>query len=97
MEIEYHIPMAPLVAILVVAIEIGGGISILIGFQTRIFSAILFFYLLILTFWQFPIWSDFQANFDDFIRNLAIMGGLLIEEYAGAGPDSLDESHVFDT
>lgn len=90
------IPMAPLVAIIVVAIEVGGGIAILIGFQTRLFSAILAAYLIVLTIIEYPVWENFD-HFDNFIRNLAILGGLFIEEYAGAGPDSIDESHLFDT
>ncbi|MEQ9063055.1 MAG: DoxX family protein [Vicingaceae bacterium] len=89
-------PVAPLVAILVVFIELGGGIAILIGFYTRFFAPIMAVYLFVVTLVSFPFWSD-MIHFDDFIRNMAIVGGLIIEDFAGAGPESVDDSHFFDT
>ena len=89
------VPVAPLVAMLVVFIELGGGIAILIGFYTRFFSPLMAIYLFFVTIFSYPFWSD-MVHFDDFIRNMAIVGGLIIEDFAGAGPESVDESHFFD-
>ncbi len=89
------IPLAPLVAMLVVFIELGGGIAILVGFYTRFFSPLMALYLFIATLVVYPFWSDL-GHFEDFIRNIAIIGGLIIEDFAGAGPESVDDSHYFD-
>ena len=90
------VPAAPFFAILVVLIELGGGISMVLGFNARFFSFIMAIYLLIVTFLEYPIWSDYDAYFHLFIRNIAIIGGLFMVNSHGAGPSSVDESHVFD-
>ena len=89
-------PMAPFIAILVVLIELGGGVSLILGFNAKFFSFVMALYLLIVTFVEYPFWSDFQAFFEEFIRNMAIVGGLFMVNSHGAGPQSVDESHVFD-
>ena len=89
-------PMAPIVLIIVIFIELIGGIAVLIGFQAKFFSPIMALYLFVITIVNYPFWSDFMF-FEEFIRNMAIVGGLLILEYAGAGQESVDGSHFFDT
>lgn len=91
------IPIAPLLAILVVFIELGGGIAIMVGFYAKFFSSIMAIYLLVVTMFYFPFWLDFELYFDGFILNMAIVGGLIIEDFAGAGENSVDDAHLFDT
>ena len=74
---------------LVIALELGGGLAVLLGWQTR-FSAFLLA--------GFCIVSGviFHANFSDqmqsilFMKNLAMAGGFLFLVAGGAGPWSLD-------
>lgn len=72
-----------------VAIELGGGLALLLGFMTR-FAATLLVLFMIPTTWIF------HTNFPDpnqvihFLKNLAIMGGLLYASVFGAGPLSVD-------
>ena len=89
------IPVAPLAAVIVICIELGGGIAVLVGFYTKFFSPIMAIYLIVVTIVNFPFWSNYDF-FENFIINMAIVGGLLIESYAGAGPESIDASHFFD-
>ncbi len=101
LEIDDGIPAAPFVAILVVIIELGGGISLILGFNARFFSFVMAIYLLIVTLVEYHAWVNADGNFDQgmfelFVRNLAIIGGLLMVNSHGAGPSSVDESHVFD-
>ena len=96
LEIVDGIPGAPLIAILAIMIELGGGMALIFGFSAKFFSFIMAFYLMIVTFTQFHFWSDFEM-FEEFIRNIAIIGGLLMINSHGAGPSSVDSSHVFDT
>lgn len=88
-------PAAPLVALLVVVIELGGGISLILGFNARFFSLVMGIYLFIVTFVEVQFWNDMEL-FDDFLKNIAIIGGLLMVNSHGAGPSSVDESHIFD-
>ena len=89
------VPAAPLVSIIVVFIELGGGVAILIGFYTRFFTSIMAIYLIGVTIFNYPFWFDMDL-LEDFMKNFAIIGGLIIEDYAGAGKNSVDDSHVFD-
>jgi len=74
---------------LVITLELGGGLAVLLGWQTR-FSAFLLA--------GFCIVSGviFHANFSDqmqsilFMKNLAMAGGFLFLVAGGAGPWSLD-------
>ena len=87
--------IAPLIAVLIIVIELGGGIALLVGFYARFFSPIMAVYLITFTIMHYPFWSDFQY-FEGFMTQMAVVGGLFIETYAGAGPDSVDGSHYFD-
>lgn len=88
-------PAAPFFALLVVIIELGGGISLILGFNARFFSFIMGVYLFIVTMVEVQFWNDMEL-FDDFLKNIAIIGGLFMVNSHGAGPSSVDESHVFD-
>ena len=89
------IPMAPAVAILVIIIELGGGLALMLGFNAKFFSMIMTVYMVILTAVFHPIWSDLTL-YQDFLKDLAVIGGLLMINSHGAGKSSVDGSHVFD-
>lgn len=83
------LPFAGLVYVLTLAVEIGGGALLLIGFQVRVIAAILGLFTLAAAI-------IFHSNFADqnqmvhFMKNLAIMGGLLQIAAVDAGRISLD-------
>jgi putative oxidoreductase len=74
---------------LVIALEIGGGLAVLAGFQTRISAFLLAGFCLLSA-------AIFHADFGDpmqsilFMKNLAIAGGLLTLIASGAGAWSVD-------
>lgn len=89
-------PLATIAAGVAIAIELLGGLAILAGFQTKLTAWIVFLYLIPTTlmfhnFWamQGAIRMDNQVHF---LKNLAIMGGLLLLASNGAGAYSLDAS-----
>jgi putative oxidoreductase len=88
-------PMAPFISIVVVIIELGGGISLILGFNARFFSFVMAIYLLVVTIVEVQFWSNFDL-FHDFLLNIGVIGGLLLVNSHGAGPNSVDESHIFD-
>jgi putative oxidoreductase len=74
---------------LVIALEVGGALAIIIGWQTRIVALLLAGFTLLSA-------GIFHTNFSDhiqmlmFMKNLAIAGGFLLLVAHGAGPLSLD-------
>ena len=76
------------------AIEILGGLAVLAGFQAKIAAWILFVYLIPATLLFHNFWAmqgiermDNQAHF---MKNVAILGGLLLLAASGPGAYSID-------
>jgi putative oxidoreductase len=92
----YGVPVAsaPLLLGLATTIEIMGGMLVLIGYQTRLGAAMLFFYMIPVTLVFHRFWAlqgaEMQMQMANFLKNLSIMGGLLIVATYGAGRQSLD-------
>ncbi len=84
------IPAAGVLSVLVIMIEIFGGLSILLGFKAKWGAIALFIFLI-------PVTLIFHTEFTDqiqsimLLKNLAMMGGLLMVANYGSGPYSLDE------
>jgi putative oxidoreductase len=80
------------------AIEILGGLAVLTGFQTKLSSWALFVYLIPITLLFHNIWAvqgtdrmDAQIHF---LKNIAILGGLLIHATSGAGGYSFNAARA---
>lgn len=75
-------------------IELVGGIFIILGFGARFFAVVIFLFLIPVNYLFHPFWSitdaaAMQTEMMSFIKNLAIMGGLLALAVAGPGGLSL--------
>ena len=74
---------------LVILLELGGGLALIVGFQTRVIA------LLLALFWIVSALL-FHVHLADaiqqimFMKNLAIAGGLLLLTLHGAGTPSVD-------
>jgi putative oxidoreductase len=77
-----------------IAVELLGGLSLMLGFKTRYGAALLFLFMIPTTFIFHDFWSvseaEYQMQFLMFFKNLAIMGGLLYVISSGPGCFSLD-------
>lgn len=73
---------------LVIALEIGGGLALLLGFQTRIVAFLLAGFCLLAAM-LFHTGAD-QMQHIMFMKNLAMAGGLLAFTLHGGGRLSLD-------
>lgn len=87
-------PLVPLFLIGAICIEVGGGLSVMLGFRPRIGAAALMVFLLPATlvfhnFWTYPP-AEQQVQMAMFLKNLSILGGLLLVAAFGAGPASAD-------
>jgi putative oxidoreductase len=92
------LPMASVAVAGAAVLELAGGLAILVGFQTRITAWLLFLYLIPTTFYFHNFWAmqgmEQQQNMINFLKNAAIMGGLVILAANGPGPYSIDHSRA---
>jgi putative oxidoreductase len=88
----YGVPMAQLLAVVAIVIEVGGGILLIVGWQARWAAAALFLFTLIVTPIFHAFWSD-PGEQVSFLKNLAIMGGLLYVMAHGAGKMALQKDN----
>lgn len=83
------LPVPPLAFAVAVAVELGGGLLLIAGFQTRIVA-------IALAVFSFATALSFHSNFADqnqmihFLKNAMMAGGLLQVVAFGAGSFSLD-------
>ena len=77
-----------------VAVELGAGLSVLLGFKARLGSLLLFLFLIPVTltfhnWWTYPP-EEQEVQMLFFLHNLTLMGGLLLVMTFGPGPLSFD-------
>ena len=87
------LPLPPMALAVAVTVEVGGGLLLVAGFQTRIVAAVLALFALATAF-------SFHSNFADqnqmihFLKNVMMAGGLLQIVAFGAGALSVDNRGV---
>jgi len=74
---------------LVILLEVGGGLAIIAGWQTRIISIALAAFTVVAAVIFHNNFSD-QMQMIMFMKNIAIAGGLILLAIHGAGSYSLD-------
>jgi putative oxidoreductase len=87
-------PAADVLVWVAIAIELGGGALLVLGWQTRRVAWLLIAFTAIATFmahrfWQFDA-AQYANQLNHFLKNAAIVGGLLYVVVFGAGSASLD-------
>ncbi|MGQ9496264.1 MAG: DoxX family protein [Thermoanaerobaculaceae bacterium] len=91
------VPLVTLALAVTILLEVMGGLSIILGFKARLGAALLALFRIPVTlvyhnFWAFD-GQERQMQMLQFMKNLAIMGGLLQVAHFGPGPGSMDEKH----
>ena len=83
------LPAPSLFTLLAIVIEIGGGLLMLVGYQTRLVALALGIYMLVAAFIGHFQLGDLN-QFQHFWKNIALVGGSLAFVACGAGAYSLD-------
>lgn len=84
------LPIPEILLIFTIIFQILGGLSLLLGYKVKIGSILLILFLIPATLvYHNPIGDPGQIN--DFLKNIGLIGGLLMVIYAGAGALSIDE------
>ena len=78
-----------LFAVIAIVFELGGGLLMLVGYQTRCVALALAIYTLIAALIAHTHWAD-ANQLTHFFKNMAIIGGSLAFVASGAGAYSLD-------
>lgn len=89
-------PMPEAMVVLAIVVEVIGGIFLLIGFKTRMTAWLLFLLTVIATFAAHRFWEFEPAQFNNqlnhFLKNMAVLGGLVYCAAYGPGRSSVDKS-----
>jgi len=85
------LPAPQLAAIVAIVVELGAGLMLIVGWKARWAALALFVFVIVATLFFHAFWAvpedQKQLQMIMFLKNLAIMGGLLY--VAAAGPGSL--------
>jgi putative oxidoreductase len=78
----HDVPFIPVVLALTIAIQIGGGLALMFGFRAQLIAFVLAGLTLVISifmhnFWAMPEGLERNHELQNFIKNLAIMAGLL--------------------
>jgi putative oxidoreductase len=82
------IPLASVALVITLLIEIGGGLLLLTGYKARYAALVIAVWLVPVTlvfhnFWAVPA-AQQQDQMINFLKNLAIIGGLLVTAFASS-------------
>jgi putative oxidoreductase len=89
-------PLVPLLLPLTILLELGCGLMLVLGWHARLAAFLLFLFIIPTTvifhnFWAAPP-AQAQNQMNNFLKNLAIMGGMLYVIVYGSGPVSASKS-----
>ena len=89
------LPMAEVLLALTIVIEVGASLMIIAGYQARLGAAVLFLWMIPVTFLFHNFWAmpadQQQIQQIMFMKNLGLMGGMLYIMAFGSGPMSIDK------
>ena len=84
----HGVPLIPLALVLTIILQVGGGAALVAGFRTQLMAALLAGLTLLISLFMHDFWNIEDASraheTQNFIKNLAIMAGLLY--VAGVNP-----------
>lgn len=87
------LPVPQLLVVLTIVIEVGGGLMILLGWRARLAAAVLFLWMIPVSFLFHNYWSmegpAVMANQVNFLKNVALMGTMFLIFAFGPGRYSL--------
>lgn len=83
------VPLPGVAAAIAIVVELGLGLLLAVGFQTRWAALGIAVFTVVITFIFHPYWVD-PSEARAFFKNIAVVGGLLTVAAWGAGGWSLD-------
>ncbi|WP_168566038.1 DoxX family protein [Crateriforma spongiae] len=90
------VPAPSIMLVGAIVFLLAGGISLVLGFKARIGASLLVVFLILATYYFHDFWThapdsqEFQMQMIQFMKNLGLMGAMLMIVANGPGPGSLD-------
>lgn len=88
------VPAAPVLAVLTIILELGGGLALVFGFCTRSVALAIGLFTILVSFIFHNFWAMPEAeqmtNYLMFMKNISVAGGMFMLAAFGAGALSLD-------
>ena len=89
------LPMAQVLLVITILIELAAGILLVVGYKARWAALAIFLWLIPVTFVFHAFWAvpaeQVQNQMNHFLKNVAIMGGMLMVFALGPGGYSVDK------
>src|SRR5207245_7326075 len=86
---RFRLPFAEVLLALTILIELGGALALILGWRVRQAALGLFLFIIPATLLFHAFWSadaaSYQNQLNHFLKNLAIMGGMLYVVVFGPG------------
>ena len=78
----HGVPLIPVLLVLTIVIQIGGGLSLLVGYRTQLMAFLLAGLTLVISAFMHDFWSMEEGlarahETQNFVKNMAIMAGLM--------------------
>lgn len=90
------VPAPSLFVLIAIVVEIGGGLLMVVGYQTRVVALLLGLYTLLAAFIGHFQFAD-PNQIQHFMKNIALVGGSLALVACGGGAYSVDATHAAQT
>lgn len=79
---QHGVPLVPVLLVLTIVLQIGGGICLVIGYRAGLVALLLAGLTLLISLFMHDFWNVYEGGdsgheLQNFIKNLAIMAGLL--------------------
>lgn len=86
---DQGLPIANILLLLTIVFQLLGGVSLLLGYKVKIGSVLLILFLIPATLvFHNPLADPNEIN--NFLKNIGLIGGLLMVIYSGSGALSID-------
>lgn len=89
--IDKTLPLAPLLAVGTIVFQLLGSLSLVLGYKVKIGSLLLILFLIPATLLFHNFIGD-ASQLNAFLKNVGLIGGLLMVIYTGAGSVSIDSA-----
>jgi len=88
------VPLATVAIAISIIVEVGGALMIMLGYKARLGATALLVWMIPVTFIMHPFWAVIdpmgqQIQMIMFMKNLALMGAMILIMVHGSGPKSL--------
>mgnify|MGYP001299695115 CR=1 FL=1 len=90
------VPLPQFMLAAAIVFLIAGGLSVLVGYQARVGAGLLLVFLVLATYYFHDFWTvtdpqKAQSEMIQFLKNVSLMGAMLMIIANGSGPLSLDQ------